>query len=85
MKGLGIRWVKNSSASGLSDKFIYIFVCLANFQWVLKVVLGAEAKETHFGSCDFKRMMEWHCKTSRKTSPYLILEGFFCGVPVKPF
>ena len=38
MKELGMGWVRNSSAYGLSDKFIYIFIYSANFQWVLKEV-----------------------------------------------
>lgn len=40
MQGLGMGWVRNSSAYGLNDKFIYIFIYSANFQWVLKE-LGA--------------------------------------------
>lgn len=38
MKELGKSWGRNSSAYGLSDKFIYIVIYSANFQRLLKEV-----------------------------------------------
>ena len=33
MQGLGMGWVRDSSAYGLNDKFMYILTHSANSQW----------------------------------------------------
>lgn len=49
-----MHWVRNSHAYSWNDKFIYIFIYSANFQWVLKeVVLDAEAEKTGFAFLRF--------------------------------